>query len=127
MEVIIEFVVDDIYKSSDFYTKYFDFEIEVTEYNPVSWMQLKNGNTRIMLVTYEYTKNDIRGFKNYTESTNLYKFRYDNLDKIKEMYEKLKADNKEMFLYLRKADYRYEFGVYDEDKNMILVTMETDD
>lgn len=126
MEVIIEFVVDDIYKSSDFYTKYFDFEIEVTEYNPVSWMQLKNGNTRIMLVTYEYTKDDISGFKEYSESTNLYKLCYDNLDKIKEIYEKLRADNKEIFLDLRKADYRYEFGVYDEDKNMILVTMATD-
>ena len=38
----------------------------------------------------------------------------------------LKKDNKEIFLDLRKADYRYELGVYDEDKNMILITKPTD-
>ena len=39
----------------------------------------------------------------------------------------LKGDNKEIFLELRKSDFRYEFGVYDEDKNMILVTKVTED
>ncbi len=122
MEIIIELVVKDIYKSAMFYTNYLGFEEDFTEYEPVSWMQLKNGNTKLMLVTYDYTKNDIEGFKEYTQSTNLYKFCYGSLDKIKEIYEKLKKDNKEIFLDLRKADFRYELGVYDEDKNMILIT-----
>lgn len=122
MEIIIELVVKDIYKSAMFYTNYLGFEVDFTEYEPVSWMQLKNGNTKLMLVTYDYTKNDIEGFKEYTQSTNLYKFCYGSLDKIKEIYEKLKKDNKEIFLDLRKADFRYELGVYDEDKNMILIT-----
>ncbi len=127
MEIVIEFVVSDIYKAASFYTKYLGFEIEYTEYEPVSWMQLKNGNTIIMLVTYEYAKKDIEGFKEYTQSTNLYKFRYDEVDKIKEIYEKLKKDNRNIFLDFRKADFRYEFGVYDEDKNMILITKATKD
>ena len=127
MDVVIEFVVEDIFKSANFYTKYLGFEIEFTEYDPISWMQLKNGNTIIMLVTYDYTKNDIPGFKPYTKSTNLYKFRYDSLDIIKKIYNDLKKDNKEIFLDLRKADFRYEFGVYDEDNNMILVTKVTED
>lgn len=122
MEVIVEFVVSDIFKASEFYTKYLGFKIDFTEYEPISWMQLSNGNTIIMLVTYDYTKGDIEGFKDYTLSTNLYKFTYDNLDKIKEIYELCKKDNKEIFLDFRKADFRYEFGVYDEDHNMILVT-----
>lgn len=126
MEVIIEFVVADIAKASEFYTKYLGFEIEFSEYEPVSWMQLKNGNTRLMLVTYDYTKEDIKGFKEYTQSTNLYKFRYNSLEKVKEIYENMKKDNKLFFLDFRKADFRYEFGVYDEDKNMILVTKATD-
>ena len=126
MEVVIEFVVADIYKSSEFYTKYLNFKIERTQYNPVSWMQLRNGNTILMLVTYDYAKKDIDNFKDYTPSTNIYKFCYDNLDKVKEIYNNLKKDNKDIFLDLRKADYRYEFGVYDEDKNMILVTKLTD-
>ena len=34
----------------------------------------------------------------------------------------LKNDNKNIFIDFRRADYRYEFGVYDEDSNMIVVT-----
>ncbi len=127
MNIVLEFVVKDIFKAAEFYTKYLDFEIEFKEYEPISWMQLKNGNTRLMLVTYDYTKNDIDGFKSYTRSTNLYKFCYDSLDKINEIRDRLKRDNKDIFLDLRKADFRYELGVFDEDKNMIMLTMFTRD
>ena len=126
MEIVLEFVVSDIFKSSEFYTKYLGFTIEMTEYEPTAWMQLRNGNTILMLVTYDYAKNDIENFKEYTVSTNLYKFRYDNLEKIKEIYNQLKENNERFFLDFRKADYRYEFGVYDADNNMILVTKVTD-
>ena len=34
----------------------------------------------------------------------------------------LKNDNKNIFIDFRRADYRYVFGVYDEDSNMIVVT-----
>ena len=34
MEIVIEFVVDDIFKSSDFYTKYLGLTIESSEYEP---------------------------------------------------------------------------------------------
>ena len=125
MEIALEFVVKDINKSAEFYVKYFGFEIEIEEYEPTAWMQLRKGNTILMLVTYDFTKKDIEGFKEYTPSTNLYKFCYDSLDEVKAIYEKMKKDNKDIFLDLRKADFRYEFGVYDEDKNMILVTKET--
>ena len=127
MDIVIEFVVKDIFKSSEFYTKYLGFNIEFTEYEPTSWMQLRNGNTIIMLVTYDYAKKDIPNLKDFSLSTNLYKFRYDTLDKVKEIYESLKNDDKRIFLDLRKSDYRYEFGVYDEDNNMILVTKVTDE
>lgn len=90
-------------------------------------MQLRNENTRIMLVTYEYAKKDIPDFKEYTLSTNLYKFRYESLDRIEAIYESLKKDNKEIFLPFRKSDFRYELGVYDEDRNMILITKVTED
>lgn len=32
MDIAIEFVVQDIFKSATFYTKYLGFEIEFTEY-----------------------------------------------------------------------------------------------
>ncbi len=127
MDVVIEFVVKDLYRSAEFYTKYLGFTIEFTEYDPPSWMQLKKDNTIIMLVTYDYAKMDIPNFKDFTPSTNLYKFRYASLEEIKSIYTKVKEDNKEIFLDLRKSDYRYEFGVYDEDHNMILVTKVTED
>lgn len=126
MDIVIEFVVKDIDKAAEFYTKYLGFKIEAKEYNPVSWMQLKNQDVIIMLVTYDYAKKDIPKFKDFTLSTNLYKFRYNSLEEIKDIYEKLKEDNKSIFLDLRKSDFRYEFGVYDEDGNMILVTKVTE-
>lgn len=122
MEIVIEFVVKDIFKAAEFYTKYFGFEIEREQYDPVSWMQLKNGNTRLMLVTYDFTKKDINNFKKHEKSTNIYKICYDNLEEVEEIYEMLKNDNKNIFIDFRRADYRYEFGVYDEDSNMIVVT-----
>ena len=122
MEVVVEFVVKDVFKAAEFYIKYLGFKIDLEEYEPISWMQLSNGNTIIMLVTYDYTIKDIEGFKKYTESTNLYKFTYESLDEIRKIYELCKKDNKEIFLDFRKADFRYEFGVFDEDHNMILVT-----
>ena len=127
MDTVIEFVVSDLYKSAEFYTKYLGFKEEFTEYDPPSWMQLRNGNTIIMLVTYDYAKIDIPNFKDYTPSTNLYKFRYSSLEEIKEIYEQIQKDNKRIFLDFRKSDYRYEFGVFDEDDNMILVTKVTDE
>lgn len=127
MDTVIEFVVKDLYKSAEFYTKYLGFTIEFTEYDPPSWMQLRKDNTIIMLVTYEYAKIDIPNFKDYTLSTNLYKFRYSSLEEVKQIYEEVKNDDKDIFLDFRKSDYRYEFGVYDEDKNMILVTKVTED
>lgn len=125
MEIVLELVVKDLEKSKNFYTKYLGFKVDFTELDPVSWMQLSCGNTRLMLVTYDFTKNDIENFKEYTRSTNIYKFMYDDLDKIKEMYESLKKDKKDIFVEFREAAYRYEFGVYDPDKNMILITKET--
>lgn len=127
MDTVIEFVVKDLYKSAEFYTKYLGFTVEFTEYDPPSWMQLRKDNTIIMLVTYEYAKIDIPNFKDYTLSTNLYKFRYSSLEEVKQIYEEVKKDDKDIFLDFRKSDYRYEFGVYDEDKNMILVTKVTED
>ena len=125
MEIVIELVVKDVFKAAEFYTEYLGFKIDFTEFEPVSWIQLRNGNTRLMLVTYDFTKNDIKSFKEYSESTNIYKFCYKSLDEVKEIYEKMKKDNKDIIVDLREADYRYEFGVYDEDRNMIFITKET--
>ena len=91
MKIVVELVVKDIQKSSEFYTKYFGFKIDFTEYEPISWMQLSNDNTILMLVTYDYAKMDIPDFKAYTKSTNLYKFRFESFDTIKKIYNNLKG------------------------------------
>ena len=127
MEIVLELVVKDIFEASNFYKKYLGFELEFTENEPITWMQLKNGNTILMLVTEEFAKEDIPNLKDYTPSTNLYKFRYESLDEIKEIYEQLKKDQKEIFLEFRKSSFRYEFGVYDNDGNMLLITYVTND
>lgn len=122
MDIVIEFVVKDIQKAAEFYTKYLGFKIDFCEYEPVSWMQLSCGENKIMLVTYDFTAKDISGFKHFTPSTNLYKFRFDSLEQVKSIRESLLKDKKQIFLDLRQTDYGYEMGVFDEDKNMILVS-----
>ena len=126
MDIVIEFVVKDIEKAANFYTKYLGFKVDFCQYEPVSWMQLSNENNKIMLVTYDFTKNDIPGFKSFTPSTNLYKFRYDDMAQVEKIRKMLLKDKKHIFLDLRKVAYGFEMGVFDEDNNMILISKNLD-
>ena len=126
MDIVIEFVVKDIEKAAKFYTEYLGFKVDFCEYEPVSWMQLSSGENKIMLVTYDFTQNDIPGFKKFTPSTNLYKFRYDDLEQVKKIRSLLIENKKQIFLDLRKQAYGYEMGVFDEDNNMILISKNFD-
>ena len=41
LEVVNEFVVNDINKTIDFYSKYFNFEIVETDGKPITWIKMK--------------------------------------------------------------------------------------
>ena len=123
VNIVNELVVDNVKKSSNFYKENFGFEIEFVDGDPIVWMQMKNGNVRIMLEEYSKVWEEIRGFPIKNNASNLIKFKYDNESEVKNIYEKLKKNNVLIFMEIKKTDYEtIEFGAYDIDKNMIIVS-----
>ena len=120
--IINEFVVEDVSKSIKFYEDNFDFSVDFTDGDPVNWAQLKKDNYLLMLVEYNTAKEEINSLPEKTNSSNLIKFEYSSLQEIKDIYNNLKKNNVEFFTDYTEMDYgKAEFGVYDIDKNMILV------
>ena len=49
-----ELIVSSVEETIEFYKKVFDFEIEYTDGNPITWAQLKKDEVRIMLEDYVF-------------------------------------------------------------------------
>ncbi len=121
--IINELVVEDIQKSIKFYQDNFKFKIELTDGNPITWAQLEKDGIRIMLEDYNSVKSEIKNYPKKVNSSNLIKFEYSNLKDFEEIYNILKQNNIEFFKEYTKTDYgKVEFGIYDPDKNMILIS-----
>jgi uncharacterized glyoxalase superfamily protein PhnB len=123
INIINEFTVNDIKKAVEFYKSNFNFEIDQTDGNPITWVQMKKENIIIMLEDYKEVCEEIYKFPVKTNTSNLVKFKYDNDKEIKQMYKDLKLKDIEFFMELKQTEYgTIEFGVYDLDKNMIIVS-----
>lgn len=123
INIINEFTVNDIKKTVEFYKNNFNFEIDQTDGNPITWVQMKRENIIIMIEDYKEVCEEIYKFPVKTNTSNLVKFKYDNDEEIKQMYKDLKAKNIEFFMELKQTEYgTIEFGVFDLDKNMIIVS-----
>lgn len=126
IDIINEFVVSDMEKSIKFYQQNLGFKIELTEpeNEPFTWVQMNNGQTRIMLEDYKSVCREIKDFPNKTNSINLIKFKYDNtVEEIKQYYHRIKEKEIELFMELKETDYgMIEFGILDPDKNRIIIS-----
>lgn len=123
--IINELTVNNMKESIEFYKENFGFEIELTEQatEPYTWVQMNNGKLRIMFEDYKTVCKEIKNFPEKTYSTNLIKFKYDSKKYIKELYNKLKEKNIEIFMELKETDYGMtEFGILDPDKNRIIIS-----
>lgn len=69
IDIINEFVVSDMEKSIKFYQQNLGFKIELTEpeNEPFTWVQMNNGQTRIMLEDYKSVCREIKDFPNKTK------------------------------------------------------------
>ncbi len=121
--IINELVVSNITESIEFYNNYFGFVVEQTDGNPISWVQLsKNGET-LMLEDYKIVESEIHNYPKKANSSNIIKFEYNNLDEFKELYNKLKENKIEFIIEYTETDYgKVEFGIYDLDRNIILIS-----
>lgn len=123
LEIINEFTVSNINTSIKFYKNYFDFNIIDTYGNPINWAKLKKDNCTIMLETYNEVKKEIDNYPKKVSSSNLIKFKYKNKKQVLNLYNNLLKDNMRIFMNLKETEYAsVEFGVYDPDNNMIIVS-----
>lgn len=121
--IINELIVENVQKSIKFYEDNFNFKTDITEGEPIIWAQLKKDGVIIMLENYDIVKNSISDYPSKVNNSNLIKFEYDNLEEIKELYNVLKYKDIKFFMEYTETNYgKVEFGVFDLDKNMILVS-----
>ena len=77
----------------------------------------------LMLQDYDEAKKEISSIPKKTSSSNLIRFEFDNAGDTKEVYASLKRDGIRIFIDYAKTDYgKIEFGAYDPDGNMIIVS-----
>lgn len=123
INIINEFTVSNINDSIIFYKDIFDFEVEYTDGNPITWVQIKKDTKRIMLEDYQTVKKEINGFSEKVASSNLIKFEYDNLDEFITLYNNCKTHKCSFFMDYTETEYgKIEFGILDIDNNMILIS-----
>lgn len=122
--IINELIVTKIESSIGFYEKNFGFTTEFTDGNPINWAQIKKDGFVLMLEEYETFKCEIEKCPPKTNNSNIIKLEYSSIEEIKELYNRLKANEIEFFMEYTETDYgKTEFGVFDPDKNMILVSV----
>lgn len=123
VSIINELTVSSMEKSIEFYKNIFNFKIEYTDGNPINWVQLKKDNLIIMLEDYNAVTKEIENFPIKTNSSNIIKFEYDNFEEFKALYNNCKNEHCTFCMEYTETEYgKSEFGIYDLDKNIILVS-----
>lgn len=121
--IVIELAVQNVEKSIRFYRENFGFEIELTEGKPITWVQLKKDKLIIMLEDYKAIKDSIKNYPTKVSNSNIIKFEYNSLDEIKKMYNSFKENDIKFFMDYTETEYgKAEFGIFDLDKNMIIIS-----
>ena len=123
LEVVNEFVVNDINKTIDFYSKYLNFEIVETDGKPITWIKMRKDNVTIMFETYESVYKEINNYPKKTETSNIIKFKYNNKEIVNKLYNIMCNNNIEIFMSLEEKPYgSIEFGIFDPDRNLIIIS-----
>ena len=123
ISVINELVVSDVSKSVKFYEDNFEFKLEDSFGEPIVWAMVKKGNIVLMFEDYNEACNEIENYPKKVDNSNLIMFEYSDQESAKNLYELLKRNNVEFFKDYTETDYgKIEFGIYDLDKNMILIS-----
>lgn len=123
MKIINEFLVNDVSESIKFYKDFLNFEIVETTGNPINWVRLKNDTVELMLEDYKNARNEFLDFPQKVKSSNLIKFKYDNIDEVQKIYDNVINANVKIFSTLKQTDYdTTEFAILDCDENIIIIS-----
>lgn len=123
VNVVNELVVSNVSDSVKFYENNFGFSLEDSFGEPIIWAMLKKDNVVLMFEDYNEACNEMNNYPPKVNSSNLIMFEYSDQESAKNLYNLLKENNVEFFKDYTETDYgKIEFGIYDLDKNMILVS-----
>ena len=123
INIINELTVSNVKESIDFYKNIFNFEIEYTDGNPITWAQIIKDDVRIMLEDYTTVKEEINNFLEKVKSSNLIKFEYNNYNEFKYLYENCKNNLCTFVKDYSETNYgTIEFGILDIDNNINLIS-----
>lgn len=123
INIVNELTVSNINNSINFYNEILNFELEYKDGNPITWVQMRKDNMRIMLEDYQTVKKEIKDFPSKVNSSNLIKFEYDNFEEFKILYKNCKSHMCLFFMEYTETEYgKMEFGIKDLDNNMILIS-----
>lgn len=125
INIINELVVENIEKTLEFYETIFKFKIVMTDGEPITWAKLKKDELIIMLEKYDTVKESISKYPQKSNTSNLIKFEYSDIQEFKDLYNFTKQNNIEFFMEYTETNYgKVEFGIFDLDRNMILISAE---
>lgn len=123
MKIINELLVNDVNESIKFYKDFLAFEIVETTGNPINWVKLKNETAELMLEDYKIAMKEFAKFPPKVDSSNLIKFKYNNKEEVRIIYNKIQNSNIKIFTHLKETDYgTTEFAILDCDNNIIIIS-----
>jgi len=126
-EIVPELIVKDVSKSIQFYKEIFGFNVKMTvpDSQPYSWCQMSLNNFNIMMQEHSSICEEINDFPEILSSSNIIVLKFDNTSEVKKLYNRLKNDGISFFTDLKETEYgTVEFGIFDPDNYMILVSAE---
>ena len=127
MTLINELMVSNVDVSIKFYTELFDFKIKLVDGNPVSWAQLEKDGVVLMLQDYDEARKEIKNIPQKVSSCNMIRFEFGKVTEIGPIYSASVKNAVEIFMDYIETDYgKAEFGIYDPDKNIIIVSAPVD-
>ncbi len=123
VEIENELVVDDIEKSLMFYETIFGYKLIDSCGEPIVWAKIKKDNCTMMLQSYKEICNEINNYPKKTNTSNIIMFRFDNKNKLLELYNEIKENKINIFLEYNETEYgNIEFGILDPDNNRIIIS-----
>lgn len=122
-QIIPELIVDNIKELVSFYVEKFEFKIEATdpETDDYSWVQLANGNNKIMMQATEATKAEIPGLANRVTGTDLIMIKLENMEAVRKVYSRFTKDS--IYMDIRVTEYgSCEFGANDPEGRFLIIS-----
>ena len=123
MKIINELIVDNILDSIKLYQDIFDFKIIDSVGNPIIWVKLQKDDIQLMLEDYNTVTKEYSNYPKKENPYNIIQFKYQDEERVKEIYNKVKDSNIKIFKDINHTEYgTVEFTILDCDNNILIIS-----